>query len=110
MAHIWQGLRSDEWLTASRMRAYCLILLGLSVVTFAGWIAVSDGPIDRTGQPIGTEFSNVYAAGSLTWQGRAADAYVPALQHAAEKAVFAGRDVRRCSAAHCTGSTGGHGL
>ena len=93
MTHIWQGLRSGEWLTAARMRAYCRILLGLSVLIFAGWIAVSDGLIDRTGQPIGTDFSNVYAAGSLTWQGRAADAYVPALQHAAEKAVFDGRDV-----------------
>jgi hypothetical protein len=29
----------------------------------------------------------------LTWQGRSADAYVPSLQHAAEKAVFGGRDV-----------------
>src|SRR4030095_11314354 len=38
-------------------------------------------------------FSNVYAAGSLTWQGRAADAYAPRLQHAAEKAVFGGREV-----------------
>ncbi|MFG3595725.1 glycosyltransferase family 87 protein [Bradyrhizobium sp. RDI18] len=93
MTHIWQGLRSGEWLTASRMRAYSLILLGLSVLIFAGWIAVSDGLIDRTGQPIGTDFSNVYAAGSLTWQGRAADAYAPALQHAAEMAVFDGRDV-----------------
>jgi hypothetical protein len=93
MTHIRQGLRSGEWLTVSRMRAYCLIMLALSVLIFAGWIAVSDGPIDRTGQPIGSDFSNVYTAGSLTWQARAADAYAPALQHAAEKAVFNGRDV-----------------
>ena len=75
------------------MRAYSLILLGLSVLVFAGWIAVSDGLIDRNGQPIGTDFSNVYAAGILTWQGRSADAYEPALQHAAEKVVFDGREV-----------------
>ena len=93
MAYIWQGLRSGEWLTASRMRAYCLILLGLSVVVFAGWIVASDGLISRDGQPIGTDFSNVYAAGTLTWQGRSATAYTPALQHAAEKAVFDGREV-----------------
>jgi Glycosyltransferase family 87 len=93
MTHFWQGLRSGGWLTAARMRAYSLILLGLSVLAFAGWIAVSDGLIARDGQPIGTDFSNVYAAGSLTWQGRSAEAYVPALQHAAEKAVFDGRDV-----------------
>lgn len=93
MTHIWQGLRTGEWLTVARMRAYSLILLGLSVLVFAGWIAVSDGLIDRNGQPIGTDFSNVYAAGILTWQGRSADAYEPALQHAAEKVVFDGREV-----------------
>jgi hypothetical protein len=93
MAHIWQGLRSGEWLAVARMRAYCLILLGLSLLEFAGWIAVSDGLIDRNGKPIGTDFSNVYAAGTLTWQGRSAEAYAPALQHAAEKAIFDGREV-----------------
>jgi hypothetical protein len=71
---IREGLRTGEWLTAARMRGYSLILLGLSVLVFAGWIAVSDGLIDRNGQPIGTEFSNVYAAGALTWQGRSAEA------------------------------------
>jgi len=93
MTNIRQGLRSGEWLTAARMRGYSLILLGLSVLVFAGWIAVSDGLIDRNGQPIGTDFSNVYAAGTLTWQGRPADAYAPALQHQAEKAIFGGREV-----------------
>ena len=58
-----------------------------------GWIALSDGLIDRNGKPLGTDFSNVYAAGALTWQGRPAEAYVPALQHAEEKAVFGGREV-----------------
>jgi hypothetical protein len=93
MAYFWQGLRSGEWLTAARVRGYSLILLGISVVAMAGWIAVSDGLIDRNGKPIGTDFSNVYAAGALTWQGRPAEAYEPALQHAAEKATFGGRDV-----------------
>jgi len=93
MTHIWQGLRSGEWLTATRMRGYSLILLALAVLVLAGWIAASDRLLDRNGQPIGTDFSNVYAAGTLTWQGRAADAYSPAHQHAAEKAVFGGREV-----------------
>ena len=93
MTHIWQGLRTGEWLTAARLRGYSLILLGIAVLVLAGWIAISDRLIDRNGRPIGTDFSNVYAAGSLTWQGRSADAYVPALQHAAEQAVFDGREV-----------------
>lgn len=93
MTHIRQDLRSGRWLTAGRARGYSLILLGLSVLAVAGWIALSDGLIDRNGKPLGTDFSNVYAAGSLAWQGRAADAYAPALQHAAEKAVFGGGEV-----------------
>ena len=92
MAHFWQGLRSGEWLTLARARGYSLILLVLCIVAMAGWVALSDGLIDRNGKPIGTDFSNVYAAGDLAWQGRAADAYDPPLQHASEKAVF-GRDV-----------------
>jgi hypothetical protein len=93
MTHIWQGLRSGEWLTAARARGYSLILLGICVVAMTGWIALSDGLIDRNGKPIGTDFSNVYAAGTLTWQGRPAEAYQPALQYAAERAVFGGREV-----------------
>ena len=59
MTHIWQGLRTGRWLTASRARGYSLILLGISVIAIAGWIALSDGLIDRNGKPVGTDFSNV---------------------------------------------------
>ncbi len=93
MTHFWQRLLSGDWLTPARARGYCLILLAVCAIAMVGWIAVSDGLIDRNGKPIGTDFSNVYAAGTLTWQGRSADAYAPALQHAAEKAVFGGREV-----------------
>ena len=93
MTHIWQGLRSGQWLTASRARSYSLILLAVTAIAVAGWIGLSDGLIDRNGKPLGTDFSNVYAAGTLTWQGRPADAYAPALQHEAEKAIFGGREV-----------------
>jgi hypothetical protein len=55
-------------------------------------VATSQHLIDRNGKPIGTDFSNVYAA-VLTLSGKAPDAYDPKLQHAAEIAVFEGRDV-----------------
>jgi hypothetical protein len=93
MASFWQRIRSGEWLTASRARAYSRILLGVCAIAVLGWVALSDGLIDRNGKPIGTDFSNTYAAGTLAWSGRSIDAYDPALQHAAEKAVFGGRDV-----------------
>ena len=51
---------------------------------------MSDGLIDRNGKPLGTDFSNVYAAGTLTWQAGRRTPMTPPLQHAAEK-----RRVRR---------------
>jgi hypothetical protein len=93
MTGIWQQLENGAWLTIERARAYSLILLALGALIFAGWIALSGGGIDRNGKPIGTDFSNVYAAGRLIWEGKPADAYDPALQHAAEIAAFDGRDV-----------------
>jgi alpha-1,2-mannosyltransferase len=93
MAHFWQGLRTGDWLTSARARGYSQVLLVICAIAFSGWIAISDGLIDRNGKPLGTDFSNVYAAGALTWQGRPADAYEPARQHAAEKAIFGGREV-----------------
>ena len=83
MAHFWQrsfwqgsffqGLRSGEWLTVARARGYSLILLAICSLAVAGWIALSDGLIDRNGKPIGTDFANFYAAGSLVLDGRAGD-------------------------------------
>lgn len=93
MTQIRQAVASGAWLTGERIRAYSLILLTAAALGFAAWVAMADGGIDRNGKPIGTDFSNVYAAGTLIWQGRPADAYDPVLQHAAERAVFEGREV-----------------
>lgn len=93
MSGVWLQIANGAWLTVERVRAYSLILLTAAALGFAGWVALSSGGIDRNGKPIGTDFSNVYAAGTLLWQGKPAEAYDPPLQHAAERAVFAGRDV-----------------
>jgi hypothetical protein len=39
--------------------AHVRLLLILLSLVFAEWIAVSDGLIDRNGQPVGTDFSTV---------------------------------------------------
>ncbi|HTO62118.1 MAG TPA: glycosyltransferase family 87 protein [Bradyrhizobium sp.] len=93
MTPIWQALQSGRWLTASRIRGYSLMVLALGAMAIVIWVALSDGLIDRNGKPIGTDFSNVYAAGRLTWQGQPQNAYDPVLQHQAERTMFAGRDV-----------------
>jgi alpha-1,2-mannosyltransferase len=103
MAHFWQdsfsrgsfgpgsfaqGLRSGAWLTAARARGYSLILIVVCTLAVAGWIALSDGLIDRNGKPIGTDFSSFYAAGSLVLDGRAADVYNMAAHYAREQQIF----------------------
>jgi glycosyl transferase family 87 len=85
-------IRTGDWITPARVRAYSFIMLGLALAILGAWIISSDGLIDRNGKPVGTDFSNVYAAGTLVLHGHAADAYEPVLQHAAERAVFE-RDV-----------------
>jgi alpha-1,2-mannosyltransferase len=88
MTHIWQGLQSGQWLTSARARGYSLILLGIYAIAVAGWIAISDGLIDRNGKPLGTDFSSFYAAGSLVLDGRAADVYNMAAHYAREQQIF----------------------
>jgi alpha-1,2-mannosyltransferase len=85
---IWQGLRSGEWLTPARMRGYSLVLLGICAIAATGWIALSDGLIDRNGKPIGTDFASFYAAGSLVLDGRAGDVYNMAAHYAREQQIF----------------------
>ena len=91
MASFWNSIRSGDWLTVERRHAYALIVLILTAVIAIFWVATADGLIDRVGSPIGTDFTNVYAAGTQVHAGRLADIYDPPSQHRAEIAVFGGR-------------------
>ncbi|MGH6771530.1 MAG: glycosyltransferase family 87 protein [Xanthobacteraceae bacterium] len=85
--------RSGEWLISSRVRAYSIMLLVASLVAAIVWIALAQDLIDRSGKPIGTDFSNVWSAGTLVLDGEPAAPYDPVRQHEAEKQAFGGRDV-----------------
>jgi alpha-1,2-mannosyltransferase len=85
------GLASGDWLTAERLRAYCLILIALAVIALGALITTSKGLNDYQGRPLGTDFSNVYAAGKYALEGKAAAAYDWPLQHKKEQEIF-GRD------------------
>ena len=93
MRCVWQQIKSGAWLTRERLHGYALILLTVSLAAGVIWIALADGLIDRTDKPIGTDFSNVWAAGKLVLDGQPAAPYEPARQYAAEKEAFGGRDV-----------------
>ena len=59
--------------------------LGFLVVT-------SDGLNDYQGRPLGTDFSNIYAAGTYVLDGKAAAPFDWPAQHAREQAIFGDED------------------
>lgn len=82
------GLASGNWLTGQRLRAYCLILIGLAALALIALAATSKGLNDYQDRPLGTDFSNVYAAGKYVLEGKPAAPYDWALQHNKEREIF----------------------
>lgn len=87
MNAILRALASSDWLDA-RLRAYSWILLALAVAGIAVLAATSDGLNDYLGRPLGTDFSNIYAAGKYVLDGKPAAPFTPELQHLMEKRIF----------------------
>ena len=88
MAGFIDLLRSGAWLTRERVRLVALALLTAYVIGSGFLIATSDGRDDRFGRPLGTDFSNVYAAGTYVLDGQPAAPFDPARQYAREQAIF----------------------
>src|SRR5580698_20146 len=84
-------LRSGDWLTAERARAYGWIFLLVTVVIGVGWAAASRGGLDPTGKPLGTDFMSFYAASKLALAGHPTAPWQVGVHHATEIALF-GRD------------------
>ena len=92
MAAIWQEIKTGAWLTPKRLRSYSVILLAAYAIASALWIALAHDLVDRNNKPLGTDFSNVHAAGTLTLAGKPDLAYDWPTEHAVEKDTF-GQDV-----------------
>jgi alpha-1,2-mannosyltransferase len=88
MAGFIDILRTGVWLTRERMRLVAIVLLAASLLGAVFLVATSDGLNDRFGRPLGTDFSNVYAAGTYVLDGQAAAAFDPEKQFAREQAIF----------------------
>src|SRR6185312_905464 len=82
------GLRSGNWLTRERARVCAIALLAASVIGLGWLIVTSDGLNDRLGRPLGTDFSNVYAAGTYVLDGQPTAPFDPPRQRARERAIF----------------------
>ena len=81
-------LRTGAWLTRERVKLVVFGLLAASLIAVAYVVATSDGLNDRFGRPLGTDFSNVYAAGTYVLDGNAAAPFDPPRQYAREQAIF----------------------
>ena len=81
-------LRSGDWLTVSRMRLWAIAVLVASAAGIVWLAATSSGLNDYQGRPLGTDFSNIYVAGSYIVEGRPEAPFDPRLQHARAKEIF----------------------
>ncbi len=88
VGELGDAIRTGEWLTASRIRGYATIMLVLGAAMLVWLAATADGISDWKGRPLGTDFSNVYAAGKWVLEGRPEAPFDPALQHEMEKRIF----------------------
>lgn len=70
------------------MKRVCVALLAFYAAALIALLITSDGMTDYAGRPLGTDFSNVYAAGRMAADGRAAEAWDWPRHHAEQKAVF----------------------
>jgi alpha-1,2-mannosyltransferase len=88
MAGMTEALRAGTWLTRERVRLVALMLLAAALIGVIFVVVTSDGLNDRFGRPLGTDFANVYAAGTYVLDGEAAAPFDPELQYRREGLLF----------------------
>jgi hypothetical protein len=88
MNRVIGSLRSGDWLTGERIWLVAIAVLFASTAGFLYLVVTAHGAIDLQGRPLGTDFSNVYAAGTYVYDGNAVAAFDPPQQFAREQAIF----------------------
>ena len=82
------ALRSGAWLTRERTRLVAAAILIASLTGFLYLAATANGLVDQQGRPLGTDFSDVYAAGTYVLDGDPDAPFDPVRQHAREQQIF----------------------
>lgn len=88
MAALIDALRSGRWLSRERVHLVAAAVLVASLAGLVWLAATSDGLNDTQGRPLGTDFSNVYAAGTYVLDGAPTAPFDPPRQFAREQAIF----------------------
>lgn len=83
-----EALRTGAFLTRARVRLWAVAVLAASAAALLYVVVTAHGVIDSQGRPLGTDFSLVYAAGSLVLDGQPIAAFDPAALFAREQAIF----------------------
>jgi alpha-1,2-mannosyltransferase len=81
-------LRDARFLTRERLTVYPLLILTAFAAGIVALIATAHGLNDYDGRPLGTDFSNVYAAGVAVLHGQATAPFDIMRQWSQEKAIF----------------------
>lgn len=66
------AIHDGNWLDRARVRRIALVSLIVSIGAIALLFATAHGTLDWKGRPLGTDFSQVWTAGTMVWDGRAA--------------------------------------
>jgi hypothetical protein len=82
-----------DWVTAARVRRFAGLSLAATVAMVAYLFATAHGTVDSYGRPLGTDFSNVWAAGRMAIDGRAALAWDWPTHFAVQQAVHHKADI-----------------
>ena len=88
MGAVIEAIRTGTWLTPERLRLWAAASLIASLAGLVYILATAHGISDYQGRPIGTDFSNVYAAGTYVLEGRPEAPFDSPTQHAREKKIF----------------------
>ena len=83
------AIRNGTWLTEERIRAYSLMLGVIGVFALAFMWSTGTTPLtDRSGRPIGTDFSAFWTAGRMLLDGDRAGMFDPAIHFDYQSDIF----------------------
>lgn len=85
--------RDAQWLTRQRLRTYPKVVLAAYLGVAALQLAMTHRAMYPSGQPIGADFVNVWAASASALRGEPAAIYDNALHHAAEQAALGNNEL-----------------
>jgi hypothetical protein len=84
---MWGALADGSWLTRERVRIVAAIALAVFVAAIAYALARAHGTLDAQGRPLGTDYSNVHAAGLMALDGHAVQAWDWGAHHQVQRAL-----------------------